>query len=104
MSLRDAALALGYVTAEEFDRWVRPGGHDASLVNGSEEGLRQAVEGFPKRLEENSKSAGKLFKADGRKIQTFSFRRSSLFKGLSREFRNKRLFVDAGAYCTCRQS
>ena len=23
-SLRDAALALGYVTAEEFDEWVRP--------------------------------------------------------------------------------
>jgi fumarate hydratase class II len=23
-SLRDAAIALGFVTAEEFDRWVRP--------------------------------------------------------------------------------
>ncbi len=24
ISLRDAALALGYVTADEFDAWVRP--------------------------------------------------------------------------------
>ena len=23
-TLREAALALGYVTAEDFDRWVRP--------------------------------------------------------------------------------
>jgi fumarate hydratase class II len=24
LSLREAALALGYVTAEQFDEWVRP--------------------------------------------------------------------------------
>ena len=24
MSLKDAALALGYVTTDEFDKWVRP--------------------------------------------------------------------------------
>ena len=24
ISLREAALALGYVTADEFDKWVRP--------------------------------------------------------------------------------
>ena len=86
ISLRDAALALGYVTAERVRRLGPPGGHDASLVNGREEGLRRA-EGFPSRLEENSKSARKpVFKADGRKIQIFLFRRSSLFKDLGRKF------------------
>ncbi|PYM89858.1 MAG: hypothetical protein DME04_25130 [Candidatus Rokuibacteriota bacterium] len=25
LTLRDAALASGYVTAEQHDRWVRPG-------------------------------------------------------------------------------
>jgi fumarate hydratase class II len=24
VSLREAALALGYLTAEQYDRWVRP--------------------------------------------------------------------------------
>ena len=27
-TLREAALALGYVSASDFDRWVRRGGHD----------------------------------------------------------------------------
>ena len=29
-TLREAALALGYVSAADFDRWVRPGGHGLS--------------------------------------------------------------------------
>ena len=32
-SLREAALALGYVTVEEFDRWVRP----AAMVHPSDD-------------------------------------------------------------------
>ena len=29
LTLKEAAVGLGYVTAEEFDAWVRPRGHDA---------------------------------------------------------------------------
>jgi fumarate hydratase class II len=32
ITLREAALALGHVTAEEFDRWVKP----AEMVRGRE--------------------------------------------------------------------
>ena len=35
MSLRDAALALGYVTAEEFDAWVRPEDMTHPLLTGA---------------------------------------------------------------------
>ena len=35
ISLRDAALALGYVTAEEFDAWVRPEDMTHPLLTGA---------------------------------------------------------------------
>src|SRR5204863_2955602 len=35
LSLREAALKLGYVSAEDFDRWVRPGDMTRPLPGGA---------------------------------------------------------------------
>ena len=42
-SLREAALALGFVTAEEFDRWVRPEDMTPSPCDGTEEEVNAAA-------------------------------------------------------------
>jgi fumarate hydratase, class II len=50
MSLREAALALGYVTADEFDKWVRPADMIHPLSVGSEKAsAKGSSPGAPRR-------------------------------------------------------
>ena len=39
MTLREAALKLGFLTAEQFDSWSAPGGHDPSAGKNTREHL-----------------------------------------------------------------
>ena len=64
ISLREAALALGFVTGERVRQVGPPRGHDASAVNAREE-----EEVSPARPVESPRSRGSVFKTNGRKFQ-----------------------------------